>query len=215
VPGLASGAVLTDDPMRVKMLAAHYLDGAGLVSENRGMLGYRGRFSRAELGVFSVGFGESALLAYLSELSSCGVKRVVYLGECVSLAADADTGTIVLAETGGRPFEAADAADPALLGGAVNAAKQLKIGARVLPVLTDDRYFLGGSGAARGGADIVDFATRALYRYSLDNGIAAVSILTVTENVPRGKRENGAFRQSQFHGASRLAFETLAGAGFE
>lgn len=188
--------VLTDDPMRCKMLAAHYLEYARTSYEQRGMIGYAGSYKGCNIAVLSVGYGESAALNYLREAVELGAERVIYTGECVSMTHEHKIRDVILADGGCRE----------LLGCARLASKRYSLPAAVCPVSTNDRFFLG-VGKANG---IVDFATETVYGYARERGISALSILTVSENVETGERVEEHERQSRFNTAARLCFETLA-----
>lgn len=200
-------AILTDDPMRAKMLVAHHLENAALVSEQRGMVGYLGTYGGVPVGVFSVGYGQASVLAYLSELVPCGARRVLYLGECVSASESLALRDVVLAVSAGGA-RGTVSADAALLHQAALAASRLDIATHCLPVVTDD---LTAPGAWAPSGQTIDFATHALFWYAHQEDISALSILTVSEHLMFQQSIEPAERQSRFHAAARLAFETVAG----
>jgi purine-nucleoside phosphorylase len=207
--GLPKRIILTDDPLRVKMLVAHHLEYARLVSELRGMSAYVGEYESARIAVLGVGYGEPALLAWLSEAIEYGASAAVYIGECVSQSEDLSLRDVVLASAayGARGFAAADAG---LVDEAALVAKKLDFVARLAEVFTDDTYWLDEDKAANSGKPAIDFATDAFYWKSAFEGIKALSILTVSEDAISGRRIDEAERQSRFNNASRLAFELLA-----
>lgn len=194
---LPERAVLTDDPMRARMLAAHWLENAAPLYELRGLEGCVGGYRGAGIALLSVGYGESAALLYLHEAAQLGVKRVIYMGECVSHEADLRLRDVIIPE----------GADPALLACALEAARQSGLSVNILGVTTDDRFFLGAGGDSRG---ITDFASGAVARYAAGHGLAALSILTVSQNTANGEGLEEHERQSRFHDAARLTFEALA-----
>jgi purine-nucleoside phosphorylase len=201
--------ILTDDPLRVKMLVAHHLEYARLVSELRGMSAYVGEYESARIAVLGVGYGEPALLAWLAEALDCGADTAVYIGECVSQSEDLDLRDVILASAacGAR---GASLPDAGLLGEAALVARKLDFAARQAEVFTDDTYWLDDEKAASSGKPAIDFATGAFYWKSAFEGAKALSILTVSENALTGRRIDEAERQSRFNNASRLAFELLA-----
>ena len=236
----AKRLLLTDDPMRVKMLAAHYLEDTRLVSEARGLCAYSGRYRDVEIACVSCGYGAAAAEIILHELAQAGAQDVLYLGECVSLTSALKLRQLILACGGDEGFLrlaqslTSSSADPA----------------SIHTVLTDDRYFLKAnnrfvqemnnlsnhepgscnthvknngvssestsakpvhvSSAPSTSVSLVDFATEGIYRYSNANGIAALSILTVTENIETGESVEESERQSRLHPAASLALETLS-----
>ncbi|MFP3154782.1 hypothetical protein LQZ18_10245 [Lachnospiraceae bacterium ZAX-1] len=212
---MASGcpvrAILTDDPMRAKMLVAHHLDNAQLVSEQRGMLGYFGTYEKIPLSVFSVGYGEASTLAYLKELAQNGVEQIAYIGECISGGQGPQLRDVVLAVSAKSTLKSYQS-DGKLLRKARLSASRLKIPVYCLPVSTRDTFWTEGQEveqAKRNVAEneIIDFSSHALYRYALEQGLAAISILTVAEDLAKNQRIEDAERQSRFHNAARIAFD--------
>ena len=189
--------VMTDDPMRARMLAAHWLENAKALFELRGMIGYAGSYKGAELTLMAVGYGESAALLYLRDACLLGIRRVVYMGECIARVPGVKLRDLIFAHGG----------DAALTGCALAASSQLSIPAAVRHVTTNDHLFLDKSGVS---GDIVDFASGAVARFAVEQGIAALSVLTVSQNTATGERMEQHERQSRFHDAARITFETLA-----
>ena len=194
---LPARAVVTDDPMRAKMLAAHWLDSAEVIYDLRGMIGYTGSYKGAPISLIAAGYGESAAMLYLHDARMLGVKRVIYMGECISRIREIKLRDVILADGG----------DAALTLCAQTAAKQLPIVATVRGVVTNDRLFLDEIIAQ---ADIVDFASGAAVRYAAGHGLAVLSVLTVSQNTVTGEKMEEHERQSRFNAASQLVFETLA-----
>lgn len=87
-PGDYAPAVLCPgDPKRATYIAETFFDdGARLVNEERGMLGYTGTFEGSPLSVQSTGMGcPSAGIVY-DELVQLGVQRMVRVGTCGAIA---------------------------------------------------------------------------------------------------------------------------------
>ena len=93
---LPSICLITDDPYRVKMIAAHYLDNVEIFTETRGQVGLMGEFNNIPLIVMSVGIGITSTMAYLTELCSKNqIKRVVYFGDCITHDSSLPVGSIL------------------------------------------------------------------------------------------------------------------------
>ena len=193
---LPERAIMTDDPMRAKMLAAHWLDNAREIYELRGMIGYIGTYKNMALCIISSGYGESSTLTYLNDAFIIGVRRMLYIGECISVVTDIKPRDIIIASGG----------DAALTQDALSISKQLSIPASVRDVETNDRLFIERKPIS---GDIVDFATSSIYQFSSEHGIAALTILTVTRNTATGDHMEDHERQSRFHSATQLSFETI------
>lgn len=205
---LPAFGILTDDPMRVEMFAAHHLEHAKLYTRQRGMTGYIGSYAGVPVVVQAVGYGGASLVAYLHEMVSLyGVRTVVYAGECVSREPSVLLRDLVVAS---KAYTGADGleADGRLLKNATLAAGRCALSVRTGMVHTDDRYGTQELEPCCAQACIVDFATYALYEYSKRHGVAALSLLAVSERY--GDSVAPAERQSQFHGLARLSFEMVA-----
>lgn len=205
---LPTCAILTDDPMRVEMFAAHHLEQAKLYTRQRGMTGYIGSYGGVPVLVQAVGYGGASLTAYLQELVSLyGVRTVVYAGECVSREASIRLRDLVVVSKAYAEAEGLEA-DSQLLNSATLAARQQALSVRMNMVHTDDRYGVYELEPCCARACIIDFATYPLYEYAKRYGVAALSLLAVSESGEGCVAP--AERQSQFHGLARLAFETVA-----
>ena len=192
--------ILTDDPLRIQMLAAHYLDHAEKLFELRGMTGYRGVYKGKPLAVIACGYGESAAACYLNEAVRLGARDILYIGECLALERDIGLMSVITAEGGDGP----------LTKRVLVMAETIPMQIRLAPVDTDDRFWLEEAGRRIGGScRYADFATRAFHDEARKLGVSACAILTVAENAASGERLPEAARQSRFSGASILALEAL------
>ena len=205
---LPACAILTDDPMRVEMFAAHYLEQAKLYTRQRGMTGYIGSYAGTPVVVQAVGYGGASLAAYLHEMVSLyGVRRVIYAGECISRESSVLLRDLVIAAKAYAEAAVLEA-DAGLIKNATLAAKRCSFSVRTSMVHTDDRYGTQELKSCCTQACVIDFATYALYEYARRHGIEALSLLAVSERY--GECVAPAERQSQFHGLARLVFETVA-----
>lgn len=201
-------AILTDDPMRVEMFAAHHLEDAQLYTRQGGMTGYTGTYAGVPIIVQSVGYGIASLLAYLNELVSLyGINTVVYAGECASRESSVLLRDLVVASKA-YTGAAGIAADSKLLKNAVLAGERFNIALRTNMVHTDDLYGISKLESCCSRACIIDYATYGLYEYAEKHGVSAVSLLKVSQY--KDQFVSPAERQSQFHDLARLAFETIS-----
>ena len=155
-------AVMTDDPMRARMLAAHFLDNAKVLFELRGMIAYSGAYKGVMLSVISAGYGESSTLLYLHDAYLLGVRRVLYMGECVSRTNHFKVRDIIVSDDG----------DKALILSALSVSTEFSLPLTLAGVATRDRLFLEDSKSddKRG---IVDFAAAAISAFAAMHEIAA------------------------------------------
>ena len=190
-------AIITDDPMRTRMLSAHWLENTKVLYELRGMIGYTGMYKGAAIALLSAGYGETSALLYLHDACLLGARRVIYTGECVSQTPEVHLRDVIIAKGG----------DEKLTGCALRASKQFSIPTSVREAYTNDRMFLGDPSFS---GDIVDYASYAVAGYASKLEVAAISVLTVSQNTATGERVEEHERQSRFNTAAQLAFETIA-----
>jgi purine-nucleoside phosphorylase len=188
---------MTDDPMRAKMMAAHWLEYAEILYDLRGMIGYVGSYNDTPLALLSAGFGETSTLLYLHDALLLGMRRVIYIGECISHTPAIRLRDVIIAQGG----------HSVLTQCAIDAAQQCTISISEHPVNTYDRALLETTEVS---GNITDFASGAVADFAATHGIAALSILTVSQNTSTEERMEDHERQSRFNDASRLVFETLA-----
>ena len=192
--------IMTDDPMRVKMLAAHWLDNAALLYELRGMTGYTGKYKDEEIAVLATGFGGSSARLYMHDAALLGMRSVIYLGECIAQVQGIRLRDVIIAAGGDR----------LMTERALDIASQFSLPVSVREVNSCERFYSDDRQIA---ADIIDFASESVAEFAEGHGIAAISVLTVSQNTATGERMEEHERQSRFHDAARLAFEVMASCG--
>ena len=185
--------ILTDDYLRAKMLAAHHLENAALISEQDNNLIYTGNYKGAAIALVSTDFDNDTILTYLCELKRLGAGEIVYVGSCISTMSDYALRSLVLAEGG----------DCRLLTLACTAAALYDIKFIQRPVLARDSIPSDYNG-------ITELYTGAIYDCAHEFGMAALSILTISENTETREKMEEHERRSRFYNAARLAFELMA-----
>ncbi len=93
----AEACLLPGDPRRAKYIAERFLEGAVLKNEERGMLGYMGKFRGKPASVQSTGMGGPSAAIAVEELVMLGVKRLLRVGTCGALQPDFQFGDLILA----------------------------------------------------------------------------------------------------------------------
>lgn len=207
LPGIC---LITDDPYRVKMIAAHYLDNVEIFTETRGQVGLIGKFNNIPLTVLSVGIGKTSTMAYLIELCTKNqIKRIVYLGDCITDDAGLAVGSIAYiskAYESGRCFTASEK----LFKYAEIVMRKNSINARSCATTTYDNYLIENKYIVTQESDVLDFTTSAIYELNRnDNDIETLSILNVCENISTNEKIDEAVRQSGCHSAVLLALHTV------
>jgi len=198
---LPEKVIFTDDPLRVKMLAAHYLDNVEGLYVLRGMIGCIGEYRGSRIAFISCGFGESAARLHMAEAARLGTREIIYLGECVSLTRDIDLMSVIVADGG----------HPELLGHILKKADTIHTKVKIVETVTIDCFWCEGV-AAQGEKElsIVDFAASAIYSEAKKLGVTAAVMLTVSENNVTTERITEDTRQSRFNDSSVLALEVLS-----
>lgn len=222
---IAAKLLLTDDPMRVKLIAADYLENAKCHNEIRSMFGYTGTYKEKRISVQSFGMGAPALSVYTRELlNEYGVESIIYVGTCAAAAGDLKNRDVVLAmgactdsaiaKSRFGDIQYTAAADFGLLSKAMQKAAAMGINAQVINLFSTDSLDDGvtvekAERMAAHGIKAFDMETCELYTLAAGHGARALSILTVSDEIRTGRRTSPAERQSTFHDMIKLAFETI------
>ena len=188
-----SSVILTDDPLRAKMLASHHLEGAVLINERDDSLVYFGSYNRAPIALIAAGFEKNAVNIYMREAKQLGVTKLLFIGECVSASCGQALRSVILADGG----------DVSLLERAREAASISGIAVSVQPVFPQDE-------ATQDFVGVADSHTGGIYELAKEGNIAALSILTITENAATGEQMEEHERRSRLYHAAQLVFETIS-----
>lgn len=191
--GIQRRVILTDDPMRAKMLSAHHLEYSTLIYELGDIIVFSGSYNNVPIALASTGFGSGAVLSFLGELKEHGAAEIIYLGGCVSTTDRHGLRAVILADGG----------DLGMCSRASETARKYEISATIRTVLPPD-------GAYPEEGCIIDDITGAFYEQACADGVAALSILTVSENAKTGEKMEEHELRSRLYAASRLAFEVFA-----
>lgn len=206
---LPNVCLITDDPYRVKMIAAHYLDKVKVFTETRGQVGLIGEFNNIPLTVLSVGIGKASTISYLTELYSKNeIKRIVYLGDCVTNDSSLPVGSITYIS---KAYENDKfyAASENLLKDLEVIIRKNNIQAQACITTTNDNYFIEKKYIASQESRVLDFATSAIYKFNKNyTNSETLSILNVCENIIANEKIDEAQRQSGCHSAIMLALHT-------
>lgn len=95
---IAKTVLMPGDPLRAKFIAEHFLEGAVLVNDVRGMLGYTGSYAGRPVSVMGSGMGMPSIGIYSYELySQYGVENIIRIGSAGSYTPKAKLFDVVLA----------------------------------------------------------------------------------------------------------------------
>jgi len=190
---LPDRVIITDDPLRAKMLNAHHLEYSTTVYERGESLIYSGGYNGVPIAVISTGPGVDDVSAGFKEAVAHGAKEIIFIGACVSSTDRHGIRDVIIAAGGSR----------SLSNRAITAAASFGI-----PVST--RTVLPPDGEIPGEGCIIDRHTGRLYELAREKGVEALSILTVTENTVTGTTMEEHEVHSRFYAASGLVFELFA-----
>lgn len=194
---LAPRVLLPGDPGRALLLAQILLEGPRMFNHHRGLWGYTGpaRADGEPLTIQATGMGGPSAAIVVSELADLGARAVVRVGTCGALAPGIALGELLVVQEA----LAADGASRALGAGARLAADdgltaRLEADHAGLAVSTDlfyDRDLGRQEGWAAQGALAVEMESAAVFAVAADRGIAAASLLLVSDLVLPTRRRIG------------------------
>ena len=99
-PGdFAESVLLPGDPRRAKYVAENFFEGAKLVTEERGMLGYTGTYKGDPISIQATGMGCPSAAIVTEELIQLGAKSLLRIGTCGGYHREMKLGDLVIATT--------------------------------------------------------------------------------------------------------------------
>jgi purine-nucleoside phosphorylase len=183
---LAERVLLPGDPGRALLLAQELLDQPKMFNHNRGLWGYTGAAADGEpLTIQSTGMGGPSAAIVVEELCDLGARRVVRVGTCGALDPSLSLGDLVSVSSA----LCADGTSRALSGSpSVSSSPSISVreGVRGVVVSTDLFYDPEPSRSdawLSAGALAVDMETATVFAVAARRGIAAASVLAVTDVV--------------------------------
>jgi DeoD family purine-nucleoside phosphorylase len=191
----APAVLCPGDPRRAAHIAERFFDEPRLVNEERGMLGFTGRFEGRPISVQTTGMGCPSAAIVFEELIMLGARRLIRVGTCgglqpgmamadtvVALAATPDDHT-ALSYTNGEPH--APTASWQLVEVAVDIARQQGANVHVGPIVTSDVFYEPDFSRmdrwrARGHL-AVEMESAVLFTIAALRSVQAVTLLTVSD----------------------------------
>ncbi|GGK33279.1 purine nucleoside phosphorylase DeoD-type [Pilimelia terevasa] len=221
-PGeIAPRVLLPGDPQRARWIAETYLDGARCYSTVRGMLGFTGTFGGEPVSVQGTGMGMPSASIYCHELlAEYGVRTLIRVGSCGAIRDDLAVRDLVAASAAATDSQMnrvrfdglvdfAPVADFPLLRAAVDAAAAREVPVRVGPVFASDAFYTDRPDLygrlAEYGVLAVEMESAALYTVAARFGARALTLLTVSDHLPRGEHLSSADRERTFGAMAELA----------
>jgi purine-nucleoside phosphorylase len=222
-PGEVAGTVLiAGDPLRARYVAEHMLDDVVCYNEVRGMLGFTGYYAGKRVSVQGTGIGIPSTAIYVHELiHDFGVERIIRIGTCGALQPGIPLDQLVIAsaaytDSATHLLFYPDRHVPAVAPGRLlehtrAVAGQLDIPVLDGPIFSTDMFYSDDEDRWRGwqqqGLLAVEMETSMLYALAMRNGIEALTILSVSDNIVTQEAQTAADRESANVNMMRLALE--------
>ena len=221
----AENVLMPGDPRRAKYIAETFFEGAKLVNEERGMLGYTGTYRGKPVSVQTSGMGCPSASIVTDELVQLGAKNLLRVGTCGGYHQDMQLGDLVIATaaapqdgtvsslTQGTPY--APAADFHLVHAAFHAAEAAGRKTYLGPIVSGDLFYDPtddpGSLWRNLGVLAVEMEAAAIFTIAAMKGISAGCLLTVSDTI--GKEEVVRISDEELKrgvdGMMELALDTL------
>ncbi|WP_297632833.1 purine-nucleoside phosphorylase [uncultured Clostridium sp.] len=223
VGDIAETILLPGDPLRAKFIAETFLENPVQYNTVRGMLGYTGTYKGKKISVQGTGMGIPSIGIYSYELIHFyGVKNLIRIGSAGAIDESLKLHDIVIgvgactdsnfAAQYNLPGTFAPTASYKLVEGAVSAARELNIEAKVGNILSSD-VFYGESGldALRSwqkmGVLAVEMESAGLYMNAARAGVNALCMLTISDCPFTGELTTAEERQTAFTNMMKVALE--------
>jgi uridine phosphorylase len=210
---VAERVLLPGDPGRALRLAQQVVEAPKMLNHHRGLWGYTGvAADGAPLTIQSTGLGGPSTAIVVEELIALGARRLVRVGTCGALE-DVPLGSLVVA-SGVRAEDGTSRAlrasgvlpsDPALL------ERLARAGARVGDIVSTDLYY-DPDPSRLPGAVAVDLSSAALLAVAALHGVAAASVLAVSDVIgpPRRRIDPEALERAEVE-LGRVAAAAVGG----
>lgn len=226
-PGaIAETVLMPGDPYRARWAAETFLEGAELVNEVRGMLGFTGTWRGNRVTIQGSGMGMPSLSIYANELiRDYGAKTLIRIGSCGGMQKAVKVRDVVLAMTSStlstpssgmfRELNFAPAADYGLLSKAHDAAVSRGLTPHVGGIYSSDVFYDERPDLTdqmtRHGVLAVEMEAAELYILAARYGIRALAVLTVSDSLVTGEALPSAERERSFGDMVEIALEAAFG----
>jgi DeoD family purine-nucleoside phosphorylase len=197
-PGdFAESVLLPGDPRRAKYIAENFFDGAKLVTEERGMLGYTGTYKGEPVSVQATGMGCPSASIVAEELIQLGARNLLRVGTCGAYNRELRLGDLVVATsatpndgtvsslTRGLPY--APAAHFDIVHAAFHAGEDAGRRTFVGPIVSSDLFYDPTEGPAELWGNLgvlaVEMEASAIFTIAAMHGVRAGCLLTVSDTI--------------------------------
>ena len=220
---IAPVVLMPGDPLRSRFIAEHYLDGARLFNNVRGVQGYTGSYRGVPVSVMASGMGIPSMGIYSYELYNfLGVESILRVGSAGALREDIHVRDIVLGQgactnsnyaaqfaTGGT---FAPIADFTLLSTAVKASEAAGAHYHVGNIVSSDTFYDDDPTVNDRwrslGVMAVEMEAAGLYINAARAGKRALAICTISDSLVTHQALSAEERQNSFTQMMEIALET-------
>lgn len=219
---IAETVLMPGDPYRAKWAAETFLDGAELVNEVRGMLGFTGTWRGNRVTIQGSGMGMPSLSIYANELiKDYDAKTLIRIGSCGGMQSHVAVRDVIIAMTAStitspssgifREVNYAPCADYGLLSAAVTAAGAKGTNTHVGGIYSSDVFYAErpdlDEQMVRHGILGVEMEAAELYTLAARYGRRALAILTVSDHLQTGEALPSEDRERTFGDMVEIALE--------
>ncbi|MGX7418081.1 purine-nucleoside phosphorylase [Carnobacterium gallinarum] len=222
---IAERVLLPGDPLRAKYIAETFLENAVCYNQVRGMLGYTGTYKGIPISVQGTGMGMPSAVIYIHELiNDYNVKKLTRIGTCGALQEKIAMRDILIAQAAATnssmirndfpTYDFPQIGSFELIDRAYHLGREKKMSIHVGNVLSDDSFYKDKEDFLRlgkYGVLGVEMETAGLYYMAAKFGVAALSLLTVSDHLITGEQTSVEERQTTFNEMIILALESMIG----
>ncbi|MGI3169151.1 purine-nucleoside phosphorylase [Pseudooceanicola sp. C21-150M6] len=222
-PGqIAETVLMPGDPYRAKWAAETFLEGAELVNEVRGMLGYTGTWKGNRVTIQGSGMGMPSLSIYANELiRDYGAQTLIRIGSCGAMQTKVGIRDVILAMTACsistpslgffKEVNFAPSADFGLLHEAFHAAEARSVTTHTGAIYSADVFYAErpdlDETMERHGVLAVEMEAAELYTLAARFGRRALAVLTVSDHLKTHEALPASDREKSFGDMVEIALE--------
>ncbi|HGG06663.1 MAG TPA: purine-nucleoside phosphorylase [Aliiroseovarius sp.] len=222
-PGeIAETVLMPGDPYRARWAAEKFLDGAEMVNQVRGMLGFTGTYKGNRVTIQGSGMGMPSFSIYANELiRDYGAKTLIRIGSCGAMQDHVALRDVILAMSCTsistpsssifRELNFAPTANFELLQAAANASAKLDVSTHIGGIFSSDTFYSERDDLQeqliRHGILGVEMEAAELYILAARYKIRALAIMTVSDHLITGKDLPSSEREQSFGDMVETALE--------
>jgi len=220
----AETVLMPGDPLRAQYIADTYLENSRRVNDVRNMWGFTGEYKGIPVSVQAHGMGIPSASIYCTELiTEYDVKRMIRVGSCgtthpkvklrdvvIAMGASTDSGVNRI-RFGGYDFAAL--ASYSLVEKAVAVAREKSISYHVGNIFSADLFYTPDTEIFKTLAKLdvlgVEMEAAGMYPIAAENGVEALAICTVSDDIRTGDALTAEERATTFDDMILVALETV------